>query len=104
MNYRLLLLALLPMLMVADATVKGPICADETTCADLDSNCQCYCSRKCGYREKEVDDAPIYIKNDPTGIKCWCKQWDKDNYKRCKNKEKNKKSKRTKRMSQPSEY
>ena len=54
-------------------------CQTEKSCRD-DSNCQCWCSQKCGYRKKEATDSPVYIKNDSNGKFCYCKQWDADNY------------------------
>lgn len=54
--------------------------------------CECYCSRKCGPRKKEVDDIPVYIANDPAGHYCYCNQWDVDNYDEYCKKEDTKKS------------
>src|SRR6201984_2963687 len=45
-----------------------------------DPNCQCWCSVKCGYRDKTKDDHPVWIENDPNGKGCYCKQWDHDHY------------------------
>lgn len=55
-------------------------CRDEESCIN-DDNCQCYCSVKCGFRKKDMkSDRPVYIKNDPNGKYCYCKQWDADYY------------------------
>lgn len=47
-----------------------------------DPNSQCWCSRKCGYRNKEKTDNPIFIENDDNGKFCYCKQWDRNYYKK----------------------
>ncbi len=57
----------------------GPKCTTAENCAS-DPKCQCWCSRKCGFRNKKPDDSPIYITNDSNGKFCYCKQWDFDNY------------------------
>lgn len=49
-------------------------------CKDLNNPCQCYCSWKCGPRDKQPDDKPVYVENDPAGIYCYCKQRDLDHY------------------------
>lgn len=54
-------------------------CQTENSCQN-DPKCQCWCSQKCGYRKKVATDNPIYVKNDPNGKFCYCKQWDADNY------------------------
>ncbi len=41
-------------------------------------NCMCYCAFKGAPREKEADDKPVYVKNDPYGHYCYCKQRDLD--------------------------
>lgn len=46
----------------------------------MDNSCQCYCSHLCGFRDKEADDMPVYVPNDPYGNFCYCKPWDRDNY------------------------
>ncbi|MCX5922486.1 MAG: hypothetical protein NTX86_04110 [Candidatus Dependentiae bacterium] len=61
--------------------VKQPTCSNEKDCTNMKKPCQCYCSVKCGYRKKMKSDRPVYVENDPTGINCWCKEWDKKNYK-----------------------
>lgn len=53
---------------------------NKRACQDLNNSCQCYCSWKCGPRDKQPDDKPIYVENDPAGIYCYCKQRDLDNY------------------------
>ncbi len=45
-----------------------------------DPTCTCWCSQKCGYREKTKRDHPLYVENDPNGKFCYCKQWDLDYY------------------------
>lgn len=67
---------------------EAPICDSEEDCINND-DCQCYCSVKCGFRDKTEDDRPVYIENDPNGKNCYCKEWDHKNYKirRCAQKE-----------------
>lgn len=57
-------------------------CKSEEACTH-DQNCECWCSRKCGYRAKEKSDRPVYMENDRHGKHCYCKQWDYDHYDRC---------------------
>lgn len=59
-------------------------CRTEESCLN-DQNCQCYCSVKCGFREKRPDDAPVFLENDPYGNYCYCKAWDRDNVEHCSN-------------------
>jgi hypothetical protein len=86
-----LLLALFNIMMVtavnqptAKEEEKKPFCNDEQNCA-TNPDCECYCSHKCGGRAKEPGDSPVFVKNDPNGIGCYCKPWDRDQYtNRCK--------------------
>lgn len=55
------------------------ICQTESSCIS-DPNCQCYCSVVCNFRAKNASDSPLYLENDPAGIKCYCKPWDYENY------------------------
>lgn len=57
-----------------------PICNAQQPCSDLNNDCSCYCSEKCGPRKKMADDITVFVENDPNGIGCYCKQWDLDNY------------------------
>lgn len=68
---------------------EKPKCTSETDCKNLKNECQCYCSFKCGFRDKIVEDdpitgvkkdEPIYIPDDPNGKFCYCKQRDVDFY------------------------
>lgn len=59
---------------------KAPICKTEQTCKSLDNPCQCYCSAKGGFRDKQDDDKPVYVKNDKHNIHCYCKEWDRKNF------------------------
>ena len=43
-------------------------------------NCQCWCSVKCGFRDKVAKDSPIWVDKDNYGKYCYCKQWDYDHY------------------------
>ncbi len=59
------------------------ICPTKQTCQDMKNNCKCWCSHKCGPRDKEADDSPVYVNDDKHGNFCYCKQWDLDNVGRC---------------------
>lgn len=52
------------------------VCQDRTNCD------KCYCSFKCGPRDKKPDDTLIWIEDDPNGIYCYCKQRDVDYFKK----------------------
>ena len=84
-NY-LLFLTLLTISFSNFGEKKGKLCNGRKSCvsgvpgSNVKSSCQCYCSVKCGPREKEKDDRPVYVENDPNGKYCYCKQWDLDNY------------------------
>lgn len=57
-------------------------CTTEEDCINNDK-CQCYCSVKCGFRDKDMkQDRPVFVENDPNGIHCYCKEWDLKNYKK----------------------
>ncbi len=56
-----------------------PKCATEKDCRK-NKNCQCYCAEKGGFRKKVPNDKPVYVKDDPNGVYCYCKQWDLDAY------------------------
>ncbi len=49
-------------------------------CLNLKNCKQCYCSAKCNFRDKTLDDRPIFEAKDPNGKYCYCKQWDKDSF------------------------
>lgn len=87
-KYLIMLAALMPCTVVL-AKVDRSICEDEEDCVNLET-CKCYCSKKCGPRKKEKDDRPVYVKNDPNGKYCYCKEWDRKNYlkRHCDRKEK----------------
>jgi hypothetical protein len=59
---------------------QGTLCATTKSCSDPDNPCKCYCSKSCGPRDKQIDDNPIFVQDDPAENFCYCKQWDKDNY------------------------
>lgn len=74
--------------LLEGATPSAPPCNTPAKCSDLNNACQCYCSRKCGPRNKTPEDKPVWVENDPYGNFCYCKQWDLDNFKvRCLEKE-----------------
>jgi len=74
----------LPMVMLAllfgcSDMGKSP-CKTKEACMN-DAKCRCWCSVKCGYRQKTEADNPMYVEKDANGKFCYCKQWDLDNYK-----------------------
>jgi hypothetical protein len=81
-NFCIALLSALTITAYAVTDAKKTVCgANKKNCKDLRNSCQCYCSKKCGPRDKKPDDKPVYVENDPAGNYCYCKQWDLDNYK-----------------------
>lgn len=50
--------------------------SNEEDCKDLQNSCLCHCAYKPGLRDKIKDDAPVFIKNDPEEIYCYCKPRD----------------------------
>lgn len=64
------------------------ICPTKEDCTVINA-CKCWCSHKCGPRDKVKDDKPVFLMSDPNGNYCYCNQWDLDNYGRCKAKEDN---------------
>lgn len=79
-NY--LLFLLISIVSFSILTAEDAICPTQQNCKNLNNPCKCYCSHKCGPRDKKADDRPIWIENDPEGNFCYCKQWDLDNYKK----------------------
>jgi hypothetical protein len=76
---------------------KGKMCKTEKNCTDLENPCKCWCSVKCGPRDKTEDDEPIYFNKDedPFGKGCYCQQRDLDLYdKNCAGKQKRKRVER----------
>ena len=73
------LFLILAALFTACGSAESP-CKSPKACVE-DSNCECWCSVKCGFRKKNDSDHPVYIENDPNGKNCYCKQWDVDHYK-----------------------
>lgn len=66
---------------------KSATCNNRYDCIRNEA-CQCYCAQKCGFRKKTDDDRPVYVKDDPRGYYCYCKQWDLDNVDTCEEQEK----------------
>lgn len=64
--------------LIAFVSSCGGNCTKET--CTTDPKCRCWCSVKCGYRDKKDGDQPVYIEKDPQGIGCYCNQWDADHY------------------------
>lgn len=81
-NYIVLLLVSITLPLVAEKKSQNRTPRTPAQCRD--SRYQCYCSRICEWRDKGEDDEPVWVENDPAGIHCYCKPWDRDNYnKRC---------------------
>ena len=79
---------------ISNTMLDAKVCHDKESCL-TDPSCQCYCSVKCGYRDKKPGiDKPVYIKEGINGVHCFCKEADLKEYENgvCRNK--NKKSPR----------
>jgi len=50
-------------------------CTTQESCLN-NPQCQCYCAEKGGFRDKVANDKPVYIEDDPSGVHCYCKEWD----------------------------
>jgi hypothetical protein len=50
------------------------LCTSEQSCSDPNNPCKCYCSVKCGERDKEDKDNPRIeaLPGDPMGKRCFC--------------------------------
>ncbi len=75
--YLILLCATSVNLLRADSSKE--LSADEASCL-RDASCKCYCSGICKFRDKNESDKPVWVKNDPNGKFCYCKQWDLDEF------------------------
>jgi hypothetical protein len=73
------LLALVALLGACSSQKDPPQCTDSRSCVN-NPKCQCWCSVKCGYRDKHAGDNPIWIDEDPRGIHCYCKRWDYEHF------------------------
>lgn len=72
-------------LAIADAPYKEAndvICPNKEKCTII-NECKCWCSHKCGPREKVKDDKPVFFMSDPYGNYCYCNEWDVKNIDRC---------------------
>lgn len=76
-NYFILLLAIFALAASFNLDAAKRHCKGKKSCLN-DQSCQCYCAYKGDFRDKEADDKPIYVKNDPRGFYCYCKQRDLD--------------------------
>lgn len=57
-------------------TAEKPRCNDQISCKN-NPKCQCYCSVKCGPRDKVPGkDQPIWVENDELGHHCYCRDRD----------------------------
>lgn len=50
---------------------KKPRCKNQMSCKN-NPKCQCYCSVKCGPRDKKSTDNPIWVEKDELGHHCYC--------------------------------
>ncbi len=48
-----------------------PRCTNQISCKN-NPKCQCYCSVKCGPRDKKPTDKPIWVEKDELGHHCYC--------------------------------
>lgn len=48
-----------------------PRCKTQISCKN-NPKCQCYCSVKCGPRDKKPTDQPIWVEKDELGHHCYC--------------------------------
>lgn len=65
----------------ANNNPKSETCTKKNSCLNLRNKCKCYCSAECKFRNKTLEDRPVYDPNDPEKKYCYCKQWDKDAFK-----------------------
>lgn len=54
-----------------DVKPTKPRCKDMISCKN-NPKCQCYCSVKCGPRDKKPTDKPIWVDKDDLGHHCYC--------------------------------
>lgn len=74
------MIRVLPYFFGKRAAAEYPCGRDEESCKDLNDSCRCFCAFKPGLRDKVADDNPVYIKNDPARIYCYCKPRDLKKY------------------------
>lgn len=55
----------------SEAQPNKPRCKDQISCKN-NPKCQCYCSVKCGPRDKKPTDKPIWVEKDELGHHCYC--------------------------------
>jgi hypothetical protein len=55
---------------------KLPLCNSDASCADKKNNCTCWCSVKCGPRDKKADDTPKTLQVAPDKSICFCAERD----------------------------
>jgi hypothetical protein len=60
-----------PAALELQAKPNKPRCTNQVSCKN-NPNCQCYCSVKCGPRDKKPTDKPIWVENDDLGHHCYC--------------------------------
>lgn len=79
MNFRLLLF--ISIFANFSIQVYGYECQFQKDCLDkTNAQCRCFSVQKCNLKIKERDDNPVWVQDDPKGIRCWCKQSDRDRY------------------------
>lgn len=83
-------LVCLATLAIADAPYKpanDEICPSKENCTNIKNECKCWCSHKCGPRDKvstgDNPDKPVFLMSDKNGNYCYCNQWDLENIDRC---------------------
>lgn len=78
-KHNLLFILLLAACSCGGGKSNPATCSSSDDCTN-NPKCQCWCSVKCGFRDKKPADHPTWVDNDPNGKFCYCKQWDMDNY------------------------
>ena len=77
---------LIALLSVLGCSIKAENSMCSQAVCGSDSSCECYCSVKCGPREQDEEDRPVYAKVDadgkPVPAVCYCKPNDRDEYNR----------------------
>jgi hypothetical protein len=56
--------------------LKMPLCNSDASCADKKNNCTCWCSVKCGPRDKKAKDTLKTLTVAPGKSMCFCAERD----------------------------
>ena len=77
------LLVFVTFMVASSLSASNEICCTQKESQNMMRSCKCYCSKKCAARQKELDDRPVWIEDDPYGIHCYCNAEDAENVGRC---------------------